>query len=148
MNSLETVITEVDALERHLSRRGFLKLAALVAVVPTPVLTLDNAAFLRTVTATLLPEAWLRESGIDVVANLERLLERMRHDHRVKLMRLITWARRISFLYGGDEIAIRSRGSQFVLVRKLGKALSSLCLVAFWGDPRALRYVDAPGERA
>jgi hypothetical protein len=145
MDSLETVIAEIDALERQLSRRGFLKLATLAAVVPTPVLTTDNAAFLRGVSATLIPFPWLRDSGIDVVVNVERLLGRMRHEHRVKLLRLVTWARRISFLYGGDKIAIRSRGSRFVLVRKLGKALSSVCLVAFWGDPRSLRYIDVPG---
>jgi hypothetical protein len=96
------------------------------------------------VSATLIPPPWLRDSGIDVVLNVERLLGRMRDEHRVKLLRLVTWARRISFLYGGDTVAIRSRGSRFVLVRKLGKALSSVCLVAFWGDPRSLRYIDVP----
>jgi hypothetical protein len=145
MNSLEAVIVEIEALERQLSRRGFLKLAALATVVPTPVLTTDNAAFLRSVSATLIPSPWLRESGIDVVANVDRLLGRMRHEHRIKVMRLVTWARRVSFVYGGDRMAIRSRRSRFVLVRKLGKALSSICLVAFWGDPRSLRYVDIPG---
>lgn len=144
MNPLETVIAEIEAVDRQLSRRGFLKLATFAAVAPVPDLNADNATFLRAVSATLLPSD-LRDSGIDVVANLERLLGRMRHDHRVKLLRLVTWARRISFLYGGDQIAIRSRGSRFVLVRKLGKALSSICLVAFWGDPRSLRYIDVPG---
>jgi hypothetical protein len=148
MHSLETVIVEIEALERQLSRRGFLKLATFAAVVPTPVLSTDNAAFLRAVSATLIPSPWLRESGIDVAANVERLLGRMRHEHRVKVMRLVTWARRVSFVYGGDKMAIRSRGSRFVLMRKLGKALSSVCLVAFWGDPRSLRYIDIPGAQS
>lgn len=147
MDSFETVIVELEAVERQLSRRGFLELATFIAVVPTPTLSTDNAAFLRAVAATLLPSHLLRDSGIDVVENFERLLRGTRHDHRVRLLRLVTWARRMSFLHGGDQIAIRARGSRFVLVRKLGKVLSSLCLVAFWGDPRSLRYVDAPGER-
>ena len=145
MNSLETVIVEFEAVERQLSRRGFLKLATFVAAVPTANLSTDNATFLRAVSATLLPAALLRESGIDVVENFDRLLRGTRHEHRVKLLRLITCARRISFLYGGEQIAVRSRGSRFVLMRKIGKALSSLCFAAFWGDPRALRYVDVPG---
>ena len=147
MNSLETVIVELEAAERELSRRGFLKLVAFAAAVPTPNLTADNGAFLRAVSATLLPPALLHDSGIDIVANLQRLLRTTRPEHRVRLLRLVTWARRISFLYGGEQIAIRSRGSRFVLVRKLGKALSSVCLVAFWGDSRALRYVNVPGEQ-
>lgn len=145
MYSLETVIVELEAVERQLSRRGFLKLAVFVVAVPTPHLNADNAAFLRAVSATLLPSPLLRDSGIDVAGNFDRLLRRTRYEHRVKLLRLVTCARRISFLYGGEQIAIRARGSRFVLVRKLGKALSSLCFVAFWGDPRALRYVDVPG---
>ena len=148
MHSLETVIVEVDAVERQLSRRGFLKLAALVAAVPTPDLGVDNATFFRAVAATVLSPALLRDSGIDVVANLDRLLRRTRHDHRVKLVRLITSARRVSFLYGGDRIAVHARRSRFVLMRKMAKALSSLCLVAFWSDPRALRYIDAPGVQS
>ena len=147
MHSLETVIVELEAVERQLSRRGFLKLAAFVVAVPTPHLMADNAAFLRAVSATLFPPPVLPDSGIDIVANVERLLSRTRYEHRVKVLQLVTWARRISFLYGGEQIAIRSRTSRFVLVRKMGKALSSLCHVAFWGDPRALRYIDTPGER-
>jgi hypothetical protein len=144
MNALESVVVEVEALDRVLSRRRFLLVAALIGVAPTANLDDDTDTFLRGVAATLVPEALIRDSGIDVAANVRHLLERARHDHRRQIVRLITWARRISFLYGGERIAIGARGSRFVLVQKLGRALASICLVAFWGDPRALGYIDIP----
>jgi hypothetical protein len=145
MNSLETVIVELEAVERQLSRRGFLKLAAFVAAVPTTNLTTDNATFLRAVSATVLPSPALHDSGIDVVANFERLLRGTRHEHRVKLLRLVTCARRICFVYGGEQFAVSHEGrnsfsyASWVRHRRC-------CLVTFWGDLRSLRYVDASGE--
>jgi hypothetical protein len=143
MNALETVVVEIDGLERQLSRRRVLQLMTLVAVVPGD-LKEDSVEFLRGVADSLIPAAILKKTGIDVVANVHRLLDGARHDHRVKVVRLVTWARRISFLYGGDKIALRARGSRFALVQKLAKALASLCLVAFWGDPRTLAFIDIP----
>lgn len=144
MNALETVVVEIEAVERQLSRRHVLQLMALVAAVPAAHLNEDSLEFLRGVTATLIPAALLEETGIDVVTNLRRLLDSARHDHRVKVVQLVTWARRISFMYGGEKIALRARDSRFALVQKLGKALASLCFVAFWGDPRTMRYIDKP----
>ena len=108
----------------------------------------DNRRFLRRVARTLIPDEALARTGIDVVANVEHLLNQGSAEHRAKVLRLLTWAERISFVYGGEKCAIRARGSRFVLVQKMAKALSSLCLVAFWADERALVLIDNPPEVA
>lgn len=144
MEALETITLEIDSLERQLNRRAFLRYAALVAVTPRLALEQDDREFLRKVAATLIPAEALTRTGIEVVANIDRLLARGSAEHRAKVLRLVAWARRVSFLYGGEQIALRARTSRFTLVQKLGKALSALCLVAFWGDERALRLIAAP----
>jgi hypothetical protein len=142
METYDSVLLELDSIDRHLSRRKFLKILVLVA---TPVrLALDSGdrEFLRKLAATLIiPEA-LSHTGIDVIANVEHLLERGSAEHRAKVLRLLTWARRVSFLYGGENVARRGRDSRFVLIQKLSKALSALCLVSFWGDERSLQLIE------
>ena len=144
MEALETITLEIDSLERLLNRRAFLRYAAMAAVVPRLALDQDDREYLRKVAATLIPAEALSGTGIEVVANIDRLLARGSAEHRAKVLRLVAWARRVSFLYGGEQIALRARGSRFTLVQKLGNALSALCLVAFWGDERALRLIAAP----
>jgi hypothetical protein len=145
MEPLETLALEIASIERQLSRRTFLKLAALAAV-PHPALDKGDLNFLRGVAATLISPEALARTGIDVLANIDHLLVRGSAEHRAKVMRLVAWARRISFIYGGENVAIRTRTSRFVLVQRMGKALSSLCLVAFWADERALQLIAVPGE--
>lgn len=149
MEPLEAVAREIDSIERHLSRRSFLFSLAFAAVA-LPRLTLDvkDREFLSRVAATLIPAEALKRTGIDVLANIDHMLERGSADHRRKVLRLLAWARRVSFLYGGERVALNARGSRFELVQKMGKALSSLCLVAFWGDERALALIDSPGQKA
>ncbi len=145
MEPLENIVQEINAFENQLSRRGFLKLATLVAVVPRG-LTLedDGRKFLRRVAATLIPAEAFAATGIDVVANVEQLLRQGSVEHRRKVLRFLSWSRRASILYGGDHVAINARGSRFVLARKMGRTLSSLCLIAFWADERALSLIDSP----
>lgn len=144
MESLETIIQEINSIERHLSRRGFLKVAAFALAAARLPLDRDDHDFLRRVAATLIPGEAFASTGVDVVANIEHLLKQGSAEHRQKVLRFIVWARRISFFYGGDRVAIRAQGSRFVLVRKMGKALASLCLIAFWIDDRALRLIQIP----
>ena len=144
MESFDSVIFEVDAFDRHLSRRSFLGAMAFAGIATRLTLDGDDREFLRRVAGTLIPPAALARTGIDVLANIDHLLARGSAEHRAKALRLIAWARRVSFLYGGERVALRSRGSRFALVQKMGKALSSICLVAFWGDERALPLIEAP----
>jgi hypothetical protein len=146
MQPLEALVREIESIERQISRRRFLKLIAFSAMIPPIGLGADNRDFLRRMARTLIPDEALESTGIDVIANVEHLLEQGSAEHRAKVLRLLAWARRISFIYGGEKIAIRGRGSRFVLVQKMAKALSSLCLVAFWADERALRLIDKPSE--
>lgn len=146
MEPLAVVISEVESVERHLSRRGFLAFALFAAVAPRLTFGRKEKEFVRRVAATLIPAAALAETGIDVLANVEHMLARGSADQRRKVLRLLAWARRVAFLYGGDRVALGARGSRFELVQKMGKALSSLCLVAFWGDERALALIDLPGR--
>lgn len=148
MEPLVAVVSEVESVERHLSRRGFLAFALFAAVAPRLDFGRKEKEFVRRVAATLIPAEALRETGIDVLANVEHMLARGSADQRRKVLRLLAWARRVSFLYGGDRVALGARGSRFELVQKMGKALSSLCLVAFWGDERALALIDLPGREA
>jgi hypothetical protein len=145
MTGIETVLTEIDAVGRHLNRRTFLKSLPAAFIVPRGAIDGDVERFFRRVTATLVPDSLLRRAGIDPVENLRRLLQRTRADHRERIGSLILGLRRVSFLYGGEQVAVRGRASQFVLMQKASRALASLCLLCVWGDPRALELVDDPG---
>ena len=128
-----------------MSRRGFLKLASMTIVFPGLSLDKDDNNFLRRVAATLIPAEALKATGIDVAANVEQLLRQGSAEHRKKVLRFLAWSRRASILYGGENVAINARGSRFMLARKMGRTLSSLCLVAFWADERALVLIN-PAE--
>jgi hypothetical protein len=147
MDIYDTLNADLDAIDRYLSRRGFLKLVV-CASVPLHV-TLDGGdrEFFQKVAATLIPSEALSRTGIDVSANIEHLLERGSAEHRAKVMRLLAWSRRISFLYDGQNIARRARTSRFVLMQKMSKALSALCLAAFWGDERAMQLIEVAEVR-
>jgi hypothetical protein len=147
MTGIETVLIDIDAVGRDLDRRTFLKAVVAAFVIPSAALAEDDERFFRQVTATLLPEADLRRTGIDPVENLRRLLERTAADHRRRIGRLITGLRRVSVLYGGEQVAIRGRTSRFVLMQKASRALASLCLLCVWGDPRSFVLVDDTGGR-
>jgi hypothetical protein len=144
MTGIETVLTEIDAVGRDLNRRTFLKSVAATFVMPSGPFAKDDERFFRLVTATLIAESDLRRTGIDPVENLRHLLERTRHDHRQRISTLISGVRRVSFLYGGEQVALRGRTSRFVLMQKASRALSSLCLLCVWGDPRSFALVDDP----
>lgn len=145
MEAMETIVSEIDLIGRRLNRRGFLKVAALAAVAPRVSLDDDDQEFLRKVAARLIPAEALASTGIDVVANIDRLLRQGSAEHRKKVLRFVPWARRASFLYGGDKVATGAQGSRFTLMRRMGRVLASLCLLAFWSDDRALRLIDVPG---
>jgi hypothetical protein len=147
MTGIESVLTEIDAVGRDLNRRTFLKGVAAAFVVPSGPLVEDDERFFRRVTVTLVPEVDLRRTGIDPVGNLRHLLQRTRADHRQRISSLISGVRRVSFLYGGAQVALRGRESRFVLMQKASRALASLCLLCVWGDPRSLAFVDDPGGR-
>jgi hypothetical protein len=146
MTGLETVLSEVDSVTRDLNRRTFLKHAVVMFVVPSGALEHDDERFFRAVTATLVPATALRQTGIDPVANLRHLLGRSRADQRERIGALIRAVRRVSFLYGGDRVAVEGRESRFVLMQKASRAMASLCLLCVWGDPRSLVLVDDPGR--
>ena len=142
MDIYDTLNTELDSIDRYLSRRGFLRLVVYAA---TPLcVTFDGGdrEFLRKVAATLIPSEALSRTGIDISANIEHLLARGSAEHRAKVMRLLAWSRRISFLYEGQNIVHRAGKSRFMLIQKMSKALSALCLLAFWGDERALQLIE------
>ena len=143
MEPFNILSIELESIERHLSRRRFLKLLVLAAVPLRFSLDRDDREFLRKVAATLIPAEAFSRTDIDVIANIERLLSRGSAEHRAKILRLITWSQRISFIYGRENIARRALSSRFVLPQKMSKALSTLCLVAFWGDERALDLIES-----
>jgi hypothetical protein len=145
MTGIETVLTEIDAVGRDLNRRTFLMTVAAAFIVPTGTLDDGDERFFKRVTATLIPERALRRTGIDPVVNLRHLLLRTSADHRQRIGRLITALRRVSFLYGGEQVAVRGRRSRFVLMQKASRAFASLCLLCVWGDPRSFALVDDPG---
>ncbi len=145
MESLELIAQEIASLERHLSRRAFFGHALLAVGFTRLVLDHNDREFLGQVARTLIPAEALQQTGIDVVANIEYLLARGSAEHRAKVLRLLAWAKRVSFLYGGEQVALRARTSRFVLVQKMSKALSALCLVAFWGDERTLPLLHSSG---
>jgi hypothetical protein len=143
MEAFDPLSVELDSIERHLSRRRFLKIVVFAAAPLRFALDGDDREFLRKVAATLIPPEALSRTGIDVIANIEHLLQRGSAEHRAKILRLLTWSRRVSFIYGGENVARRARDSRFVLAQKMSKALSALCLVSFWGDERALRLIES-----
>jgi len=107
-----------------------------------------DGRFLRAVTRTLVTPAAYDHAHIDVVANLERLLERANDGNRANVRRLVRWCRRIAYAYGGPLLPLRAAASRFVAIQKLARALSSLCLLGFWGDETALALIDSPERTA
>ena len=144
MQSLEQILQEITSFENQLSRRSFIKSAAFLVAVPSSQLGLDNRKFLDRVASTLLPAEALRSTGISVSENVQYLLGQGSAEHRLKVLRFLSWSQRAAILYGGDKVALNARGSRFMLVRKMGRTLSSLCLIAFWADERALKLINQP----
>ena len=142
MEPLAQILQEINAFETQLTRRSFIGAALLVAVAPKISLAKDDRQFIDAVAATLIPAAALQSTGINVSENLEHLLRAGSDDHRHKVARFLAWSQRASILYGGERVALKARGSRFMLVRKMGRSLSSLCLIAFWADDRALKLID------
>jgi hypothetical protein len=138
MEPFEAFSQQLDDFDRHLSRRAFFRHAAVTIAFTPGALAADERAFLDQVARTLIPAEALQQTGVDVVANIEHILARGSAEHRAKVRRLLAWARRVSFLYGGEQVALRARTSRFALAQKMSRALSALCLVAFWGDERTL----------
>ena len=123
MQALEIIVQQISSIQRQLSRRSFLKMATFAVVVSGVSLEDEESDFLRRVAATLIPMQALESTGIDVVANINQLLKQGSAGHRKKVLRLLASARRASFFYGGDKVAMCAQGSRFMLVRKRGKAL-------------------------
>jgi hypothetical protein len=147
VETFDSLFVELDSIDRHLSRRKFFKIVVLAAAPLRLALDGGDREFLRKVATTLIPPEAFSRTGIDVIANVEHLLQRGSAEHRAKILRLLTWSRRVSFIYGGENVARRARASRFVLARKMSKALSALCLVAFWGDERALQLIESGEAR-
>ena len=142
MEALEQILQEVTAFETHLSRRSFIGAALLIVVASKTSLAKDDQRFIDAVAATLIPASALQSTGINVGQNVDHLLRNGSEDHRRKVTRFLAWSQRASILYGGEKVALNARGSRFMLVRKMGRTLSSLCLIAFWADERALKLID------
>jgi hypothetical protein len=142
MEPLEHILQEITAFETQLSRRTFIGAALLIAVASKTSLGNDDRRFIDAVAATLIPAAALQSTGINVGQNIDYLLGKGSADHRQKVTRFLAWSQRASILYGGEKVALNARGSRFMLVRKMGRTLSSLCLIAFWADERALKLID------
>ncbi len=132
------------SLERELDRRRFLTSILLAGIAPATGLDGGQRRFLAGMASHLIPAEAFRLTGVDVAENIEYMLSRGSGERREKILRLLAWSQRISFLYGGDQIAVRAARSRFILMRKMAKALSSLCLVAFWGDERTLQLIENP----
>jgi len=148
MEPLEHILQEITAFETQLSRRSFIGAALLIAVASKTSLGNDDRRFIDAVAATLIPATALQSTGINVGQNIDYLLSKGNADHRQKVTRFLAWSQRASILYGGEKVALNARGSRFMLVRKMGRTLSSLCLVAFWADERALKLIDDAEVRA
>ena len=148
MDSLEQILQEITSFENQLSRRTFIKSAALLAAVPGSYLDFDDRKFLDRVAATLLPAGALQSTAISVSENVAYLLEQGSAEHRQKVLRFISWSQRAAIIYGGEKVALNARGSRFLLVRKMGRTLSSLCFIAFWADERALKLINQPEVKA
>jgi hypothetical protein len=109
-----------------------------------PRLSDADGRFLRGVTRVLVTPAVYDAAHIDIVANLERVMERANDANRANVLRLVRWCRRIACVYGGPLLPARGAASSVVVVQRLARALSSLCLLAFWGDDAALALMDSP----
>jgi hypothetical protein len=142
MEALEEILQEITAFESYLSRRRFIGAALLIALASKTSLAKDDHQFIDAVAATLIPATALQSTGINVGQNVDHLLRNGSADHRRKVTRFLAWSQRASILYGGEKVALNARGSRFMLVRKMGRTLSSLCLIAFWADERALNLID------
>ena len=142
MEPLENILQEITAFETQLSRRTFIGAALLIAITSKTSLGNDDRRFIDAVAATLIPATALQSTGINVGQNIDYLLNHGSIDHRQKVIRFLAWSQRASILYGGEKVALNARGSRFMLVRKMGRTLSSLCLIAFWADERALKLID------
>jgi hypothetical protein len=101
--------------------------------------------FLNDISRTLIPPSALRAVDIDVAVNVDRMIERATPRHQVNVCRLIRWSRRLSMFYGGASMPRRAAGSRLVPVQKIARAITSLCLVAFWGDDHAHALIQIPG---
>jgi len=148
MEPLEHILQEITGFETQLTRRSFIGTALLIAVAPKISLGKEDQKFLEAVAATLIPAGALQSTGINVAENVDHLLRNGSTDHRRKVTRFLAWSQRASILYGGDKVALNARGSRFMLVRKMGRTLSSLCLIAFWADERALKLITDAEVRA
>lgn len=148
MQPLEEIVQEITAFENQLSRRSFLKSAAFLVAIPGVGLEVDDRKFVDRVAVNLLPADALQSTGISVAENIAYLLDQGSAEHREKVLRFLSWSQRASILYGGDKVALNARGSRFMLVRKMGRTLSSLCLIAFWADERALKLINQPEVKA
>jgi hypothetical protein len=104
----------------------------------------SDGRFLQAVTRVLVTPATYDNAQIDVVANVERLLGRANGGNRTNVLRLVKWCRRMAFFYGGPQLPARAACSRFVAIQRLARALSSLCLLAFWGDDAALALLNSP----
>ena len=148
MEPLEHILQEITAFETQLNRRTFIGAALLIAIASKTSLGNDDRRFIDAVAATLIPASALQSTGINIGQNVEHLLRSGSADHRRKVTRFLAWSQRASILYGGEKVALNARGSRFMLVRKMGRTLSSLCLIAFWADERALKLIDDAEVRA
>jgi len=148
MEPLEEILKEITAFDTQFSRRTFIGAALLIAVASKTSLANDDKKFIDSVAATLIPASALQSTGINVGQNVDHLLRSGSADHRRKVNRFLAWSQRASILYGGEKVALNARGSRFMLVRKMGRTLSSLCLIAFWADERALKLIDDAEKKA
>ena len=110
-------------------------------------MTLSKAdrRFLAEVSLILIPPSARGVVDVDVVANIERILSRANVRHRANVLRLVRWTRRLSIFYGGASMPARAARSRMIPIQRLARALTSLCLVAFWGDEQARTLIDKPG---
>jgi hypothetical protein len=110
-------------------------------------MTLSKAdrRFLAKVSRTLIPPSARDVVDVDVVANIDRMLSRANARHRANVLRLVRWTRRLSIFYGGASMPARAGRSRVISIQRLARALTSLCLVAFWGDEQARTLIDEPG---
>jgi hypothetical protein len=137
------LLLEIERVHRSLSHGGWLKILPL-RDRPTRGFSDDDRRFLNAVAGVLIPATALRDTGIDVLENIEHMLGRASIEHQIKAQRIVAWARRLSPLYGGERMPLRARQSRFIVVQKLAHAVSSLCLVAFWADEAAFTVIESP----
>src|SRR5262245_11524581 len=84
METYDSLLVELDSLDRHLSRRKFLKILVFAATPLRLALEGGDREFLRKVAATLISPEALSRTGIDVIANVEHLLLRGSAEHRAR----------------------------------------------------------------